>query len=765
MKFFGKALGLTLAALALSSCGGGGGDGGTFTSVSGTIALTATTTTLPANTGGYLPHNHGPNQAEVTITIRNADGTLMVGHDIQVSISPVQVAALSFLVSDDNDNFDNLWGTFTIKGTNGVATAWVNAGTTTGSATLTASTIDPSTNRTISQTLTFTVTGGVGPLPASVSLTPSSAAVYLPSSGGSSTAQIQATVRDGANQFVPDPGAVDNVQFEIIGTPGDAILSTNSASGSATGTKVTSHTVHGVATVAFQAGEHTPQGSIQVRATVDRADNNVSNGIQDPVMSTSSLIVSDGKLYSIQLTSPVFAPGLPGITINTVSGDVTTNQQSQIPADPDATLSLTVTALAKDRQGNPPIVGTPIRFGLVDEPVGAPGTPNDNVFLLSGNDGNPQEGGKLFTAPTGHFTTAGVNGANSGDALIVFGSAVDGNADLESAATVTSVNSATSLNVTPAFNYNYRNDVNFDSGSILPYLIGRAVHGNVIATATTDASGIAHSKVNYTVSTVGSAFALWAQGDGIDRVNGGARRVTAAGTLVYPGVAPATISASPNPIMGDTTDYVTVCVTDALGIPLRGLQVGFAFELHGGTGTVDGNATGVFADLTDTTGCAKGTVVTSGLPASDTGSTSGTLNLTAAGQATSVGIVVNIATLQVSPNTVFVPSTGNVTNIKVTARTADNTLVPNTTITGACTASGGQSATIGLVPATAATGGDGSAAVFQATSAGFVLDGAPPTTGTGQCVFTAPGNKSATVTFQGVATSCDFSPAPPSCSP
>ena len=136
MKFFGKALGLTLAALALSSCGGGGGDGGTFTPVSGKIELSATTTTLPANTSGYLPHDHGPNQAEVTITIRNADGTLMVGHDIQVSISPVQVAALSFLVSDDNDNFDNTWGTFTIKGTNGVATAWVNAGTTTGAATL-----------------------------------------------------------------------------------------------------------------------------------------------------------------------------------------------------------------------------------------------------------------------------------------------------------------------------------------------------------------------------------------------------------------------------------------------------------------------------------------------------------------------------------------------------------------------------------------------------------------------------------------------------
>src|SRR5690606_22544100 len=150
MKFFGKTLGLLLASLALASCGGGGGDGGSFTSPqSGTITLAATTTTLPLNTSFELPSAHGPSQAEVTITLRNADGTLMVGSDVQVTISPVNVAAISVL-DDGEAEVDDLWGTYPIEGTNGVATAWVNSRQTAGTAVFTASTLDPNTGRTIS---------------------------------------------------------------------------------------------------------------------------------------------------------------------------------------------------------------------------------------------------------------------------------------------------------------------------------------------------------------------------------------------------------------------------------------------------------------------------------------------------------------------------------------------------------------------------------------------------------------------------------------
>ncbi len=759
MNVFSKTLGLMLASLALASCGGGGGNGGAFSpAVSSTITLSATTTTLPVNTAGYSPLQYGnPTQAEVTMTWRNPNGTLVSGQDLHVSIAPTNVAVLSCLV-DGKACTDGgaLFGSMVITGTNGQATIFVNAFTTAGTANFTVSGVDPNTKSTVSASMTFTVTSGVGSTPATVTLVPSPAGVYLPSSGGSNTSAISATVRDGAGQLVPDPvsgnSGVDNIQFQIVGDAGDAKLS----SGSGTGTTVSSRTVHGAATVSFQAGAATPQGPVQIRATVDRADNNVSNGIQDPVTFTTSVIVSDGKLYSLEITSPLAAPNLPGITINcvtdpcaTVSGGVTPGTGVTIPPNPDATLSLVVTALAKDRQGNPVIPGTPIRFGSVDEPVGAPGTAQDNQFLLSGSDGNPQEGGTAFTAPSGHFTTGG-GGAGPGDALIVFGKAVQGNADLESAVTVRSVNSATSLVASPAFNLNNTTGASVDSGSVLPYLIGRSMHGNVTATATTDALGVAHGTLNYTVNTVGNSVAIWAQGDGIDRVTNGPRRVTDAQTLVYPGIAPATISAFPNPIRGDTTTSVTVCIADALGIPLRGVQVGFAFTLTGGTGSVDGTAgSGTLAHLTGVNGCATGKVVTAGLPVTAAGGNSGQIVFTGAGAtSTPIDIVVQIAALQASPNAVAVScSTSQTTPVSILATGPDGSALPGVSISATCTASGG---TLTASPSTATTDASGNAA-FSITASGFVSNTTPPTYGSGQCVFAATGDstRSVTVPFVG----------------
>jgi hypothetical protein len=777
MKFLGKTLGLLLVSLALASCGGGGGDGGGFTAPqSGSISLKATATTLPVNVWGYKPTQYGnPTQAEVTITWRYADGTLVTGKDIAVSISPTNVAALSCLVDGDVCKDGNtLFGSIPIKGINGQATIYVNATDTPGTANFTVSAVDPNTSRTVSASMTFTVTSGVGPMPASVALSPGPAGIYLPSSGGISNSSISATVKDGSGQLVPDPAGgnsgADNIQFEIVGNAGDAKLSSSSVSGPVSGTSVTSHTVRGVAIVSLQAGDQTPQGPVQVRATVDRADNNVSNGIQDPISSTTSVIVSDGKLYSLQITSPVFAPNLPGITINCttdpcVKPDTSGNVEAgpnAIPTNPDATLSLVVSAKAQDRQGNPVLPGTPIRFGSVDAPVGAPGSSTDNQFLLSGMDGNPQEGGTLFTAPTGHFTTGG-GGAGPGDALVVFGKSVQGNEDLESAVTVKTINSATSMTIAPGFNLNDTTGTSVDSGSVLPYLIGRSQQGSITAQANTDDKGVVHASLTYTVNSVGNAVAIWAQGDGIDRVSSSARRVTDAGVIAYPGVAPATITAFPDPILGDTTTTVTVCVADALGIALRGQQVSFQFALAAGTGSVDGKAgAGTFAHLTGLDGCATGNVVTSGVPASASGANSGTLNLSAAGQQAKVGVVVEIAALQVSPNSVSVPKAGNTTSIKVTALTASGTPVPNTAITGTCTASGGNNAAITLTPSTAATNNSGSA-TFSAAATGFVKEGNPPEAGTGQCVFSAGGSNSATVSFSGTSNCNDFSP--PNCTP
>ncbi len=747
MTFFGKTLGLLLASLALASCGGGGGDGGAFTAPqSSTMTLSATTTTLPVNVWGYVPTQYGnPTQAEVTITWRNPDGTLVNGQDIHVSIAPTNVAVLSCLVDGDECEDGNaLFGSVVIPGINGQATIFVNSFTTAGTAVLTVSGTDPTTNRSVSASLTFTVTSGVGPLPASVTLSPSSTAVYLPSSGGSNTASINATVVDGAGQLVPDPvsgnNGVDNVLFEIVGDAGDARLSTSSVAGPVSGTSVSSHTVHGVATVSFQAGENTPQGPVQIRATVDRADNDVTNGIQDPVTSTTSVVVSDGKLYSLQITSP----DVNAIRVNTVSDNV--DVVDGVPGDPDGTYSLTISALATDRQGNPVVPGTPIRFGSIDEPVGAFGSgPLSNQFLISGNDGNPQEGGTLFTAPTGHFQTAG-GGAGPGDALIVFGKtqhgAPQGNEDLESALTVQRVNSETSLNTTSPFNRNNTTGATVDYGPVLPYIIGRSQHGNITASAPTDENGVAHASLTYTVRTLGHIAAIWAQGDGIDRVTDTPRRVTDAAQLIYPGVAPAQIVAFPSPIPGNTTTNVTVCLQDALNSPIQGFHIGFQMNLNGGTGSVDGNGTsGVLDEATGPDGCVDAVVQTSGLPVSvDAENPSGQVVFSVGGASSTVDIIVQLAFISNAGVGGVCDAGAPSARATIRAFTTDGSPAGGVEIQAEC---GGLS----VSPSSATTSASGSAS--------FTITGEADATGT--CTFSAAGVAPITVAVR-IPGADDFSP-------
>src|SRR5690606_34224034 len=143
-----------------------------------------------------------------------------------------------------------------------------------GTAVLTASAVDPITGRTVSTTLEFTVSTGVGAMPASIEAAADPALVYAPSSGGRSNTAIRAVVRDGGGQFVADPGSgndiSDNVRFEIVGDAGGATLSTQSASGTSSGTSVTTHTIRGIATASLQVTDATPQDApVEVRIIAD----------------------------------------------------------------------------------------------------------------------------------------------------------------------------------------------------------------------------------------------------------------------------------------------------------------------------------------------------------------------------------------------------------------------------------------------------------------------------------------------------------------
>lgn len=747
MKFPFKTLGLLFASMALASCGGGGGNGGaTSAPQPGSITLTATRTTLPLNPNSILPYPGSPFMAEVAFTYRNnagvitaltSDATFTTSSPSTVSLSPPDDPA-----TEEINELATRVVSFPATTNNGSYVFFATSYDVAGTSVVTASATDPSTGLTVSKTLTFTVQGAP-PVPGSVNLSPSPSVVYVAGVGGATSSTISAQVRDGANQPVPDPGSVDNVKFEIVGNAGGGILSAPSGSGGS----VTAKTVAGIAAVSFQSGTTLPPGPVQIRATVDRADNNVSNGIGDPISATTSVAVSDGKLFGLVVTSP----DLEAISENFVFAGV--DADGNPVGGLDGTYSFTISALATDRQGNPVVPGTTIQFGVIDAPLsGFPGT-GGGVFDIAGGDGNPLEGGTAFTAPTGRFTTAG-GGAGPGDTLLIFGDQVTGNSDLENARVVSTIANGTNLTVTSAFNRNDTTGNSVNYGAVLPYVIGRATEVNITASATTNAIGVASTTLNYPVSRLGKQTIVWAQGNAATSTV--IKTVADIQPVRLPGIAPLRIVVSPSPLLGNTTTNVSVCVYDAFNSPLQGVFPQFSFhDLGIGSGSIDGvSGAGTLATATGSDGCAVGTVMTAGLSSEGSGDGPGVVfNV---GDSEPVDIPISVSTgliLQAFPSAIGNGS-GTVTLLLTDG---SGNPVPSAQIVGNCTGGPGIN---GVIAPTNAQGR--TSALVTAGALAAVCPGDTPNQGT--CVFSTAvnGGPTATVTVLGpVSGDAGFSPPEP----
>jgi hypothetical protein len=719
------------------------------------ITISPATSTLPLNpypisvqAASPYPTNYlgSPFVEELAIQWRHANGDLVGGSStVNVSITPVGSAAFSILTSTSSttDQFVDLLGSGPVTVTGGVGTIFVHAGNIPGVATLSVTGIDPDTGQNITSQGTITIAGSATGLPTSINVVQANPGVYVNGSNGSQSELITAAVSNGNGGFISDPtngqgGYFDNVQFQIVGPAGtDATLSAVNAAGKAqTGSVVVTNTHNGIANVTFIAG--TQQGPVQVQATADRGDNNVDNGV-DPsnaVTATTSVVVSDGKLYSLTLTSPIVS----AILVNGVSEQATLSGQGgtalTIPPDPNGTYSLTVTAHGTDRQNNPVLPGTVISFGGIDGPL-----TTDNAFAIQGGKGDPAEGASTFAAGDGLFTTAG-GGAGPGDTLIVFGKAVAGNEDLESALKIKAITSPTTLTTATPFNLNDTTGKVVNNGPVLPYIIGRGQVGNITSPSSTDANGDASTTLNYPVSQLGRAAAIWAQGTAIDSLNGSTKLITDVDVLGYPGLAPATITISPSPIPGGIATAVRVCIVDALQVPLPYIQFNFSFANLGiGTGSVDGiNNAGTLKDLTGADGCVIVDVVTSGIVTS-TGTT-GTPSLTF-----STGTVTPAtATITASGSPVLLASPsvlpGNGGTVVLTLLDGKGTPIAGAQLTGTCT--GDNSIGVSSGPGATDTTGKATATITAA------LDQyAKPLSGT--CTFsTSTGTPTVTVKLQGI---------------
>jgi hypothetical protein len=691
-----------------------------------------------------------PYISEVLINVRSASGqplndTNSGPQTVQLSIDPAELGSVSPLddpATPDVDERSTRFASIFSGPTSGTVRAFVWSKAQPGTVNLRASFTDPDTGQRVEGVQSIQIVSAVPPGAASVTISPPPSPVYVRDSGGTNFGQLAISVLDGNDAPVPNPvagsGAFNNLRLEILQATGqgDALLSaTNAAGQSQEGATVSTRTIDGLATVAVRAGTRT--GTYTVRATTDRADNNVDNGISDPVVGDRGVAISDGRLFNVEITSPIEN----ALSINPVSPDA---QPGETPASPDGSYSLTVAAIATDRLGNPVIPGTVIKFGLIDDPqeTGA------GDFFLSGTDGDPQESGTLFTAAGGQFRTAG-GGAGPGDAVAIFGKAVPGNRDLEGARVVSSVNSATSLTVQRRFNRNDDTGATVDYRGALPYVIGRAVSGNIVAQGETNVLGVARTIMTYPVSRLGRRVVVWAQGEG-DIVNGSAETVSDVDVLAFAGVSPVTVIANPSSIIGNATSPVEVCVVDALGSPLQGVTINFSFTGLSGTGSVDGTAgAGQLGTPTGANGCTTASVTTSGV----TGS--GATVVFSVGEASDdVSIEVGTLVLQARPSVI---TTGSQL-VTLTLLNGSGTPQQGVLITGTCTAGAGAVIALSNGPGTTDANGRTTVQVTTTLDAATICQG-----GGGSCTFeTADGTASTDVDI--VLTPESFSPQP-ECAP
>lgn len=567
------------------------------------LSSISTRSNLLVNTLAAPPTNPSPFVSTVEVTQRDALGALVTGaREIVVTVEEPDLIALSEadnLATPDNE-FTQLRSLIRPIAISGKAIFYVHSRQRTGTGRVTIRGIDPITGAEVSQVISFVVGNTAGSnQPASLLISAANRATYIANSNGSSTLPVQVRSLNDQAESVSDPTAgVNNILVDIVNPSGETLSAVNAAGTPVEAVSVRGRTSGGTFPLVFKSG--TRQGLIQLRASTDRLDNNVDNGIQQPVTATRSVVVSDGRLFDLKITS--------SIQNSLAAREV---EVADFRPGANGTYGFLVTAVGTDRQGNPVLPGTVIEFGLIDSPTSGYPSQGGGVFDIAGVDGNPVEGGTRFTAPTGAFTTAG-GGAGAGDTLLTFGEQSGAIRDLEGARTVARINGPTSLDIAASTRFNLNDDtqngVAIDRGSVVPYVIGRASIGNVSNNnGVTNEFGAVSTTINYPVSRIGHVFGLWARGAG-DTPPGQTtpELVTDVELLRFPAALDVEIAVAPGSISAGVASPVQICIRDNFANPVPSVFINYGFS--GAFGTVDGGTTGIVAAATGANGCTVGIV-------------------------------------------------------------------------------------------------------------------------------------------------------------
>jgi hypothetical protein len=295
MLKYSRILPLALTAV-LSACGGGGGSSGE-TQEAYTITVRSEKSQLPLNVAGISPGTgvYSPYSTTVYVDARKGGFPIPGGEDIFGCnlAAGLDTGALYYLdgkaeheteVDDGNGGkikVPNAYRSVTLGANSGGNSFHFSSADQAGTARIVCSVTDPRDKQQKFASVDISVGGATGK-PASVRLE-AQIPGYLGTKNNTnkllSQMAIQAFVLDDANQPASSVSG-GNVQVRILaGT--EAAQGARLVSGAQSGSVLQLPTVGGVATFALLSGADT--GRIFLELATDRFDNNVSNGITDPI--------------------------------------------------------------------------------------------------------------------------------------------------------------------------------------------------------------------------------------------------------------------------------------------------------------------------------------------------------------------------------------------------------------------------------------------------------------------------------------------------
>ena len=296
-------LGLSTAAL-FSACGGGGGSSGTTTERY-SITLRADKATLPLNISHIGPGAgaYSPYTTTLYVHAKEGNDNIPGGTDIfECDVSGgLDNGALYYLNGEDEEAEDGSLkpSRSVVLGANsGGASFHFHAGDKAGTSRVTCTVTDPRDSRRYSASVDITVGAATGK-PASVMAVaqePGYLGTQFNLNGIRNNVAIQAFVMDDANQPVPNPTAPNlRVVMHQTGASDGARL----LSGSLSGSPLDVRTVGGIGLISLSSGPNA--GVILLELITDRFDNDVSNGLQDPVAQLQPISVV-GAVASVPLS-------------------------------------------------------------------------------------------------------------------------------------------------------------------------------------------------------------------------------------------------------------------------------------------------------------------------------------------------------------------------------------------------------------------------------------------------------------------------------